>query len=71
MTIYCTHHDCRCLVAAELAWMADLLHRNDLTLKATQVHSREVRCRRDDAKPRPALPPGPANTHVPLPGEKP
>lgn len=67
MTTYCTHHDCRCIVAAELAYMASVLRRPDLQLKAAQMHEREVPCRRDDAKPRPALPRGPANTHVPLP----
>lgn len=67
MTIYCTHHDCRCLVAAELAYMGSMLHRNDLLWKAIKVHEREVPCRRDDARPRPALSPGPENTHVPLP----
>lgn len=67
MTTYCTHYDCRCIVAAELAHMASVLHRPDLAHRAVEVHEREVPCRRDDAKPRPALPRGPANTYIPLP----
>lgn len=66
MTTYCTHHDCRAKVAAELAFMADRLNRVDLLRRAMEVYSREVPCRRDDARPRPALPRGPANTHIPL-----
>lgn len=66
MTTYCTHHDCRCITAAELAYMASVLRRSDLLAAAVQVHDREVPCRRDDAQPRPALRPGPANTHIPL-----
>lgn len=73
MTIYCTHYDCRAKAAADLHYLAERLHRPSLARRATRVleqHEVEVPCRRDDARPRPALPRGPANTHIPLPPER-
>jgi hypothetical protein len=42
---YCEHYECRCEVASELAWMAEVMNRPELLVKAVQVHSDEVRCR--------------------------
>ena len=44
-----------------------LQQRPDLLDKAARLYAHEVPCRRNDARPRPALPRGPANTHIPLP----
>lgn len=61
--IYCTHYDCRCETAAELALMAQLTGRNDILLKAVEVHSAEVRCRHLP-RPKPPL------IHAPLPSSR-
>lgn len=72
MTVYCTHIDCRTKAANELRYLAEQLHRQDwLALARVPLTTgAEVPCRRDDARPRPALPRGPANTHIPLPSER-
>ncbi len=41
---YCTHYDCRCEAAEDLAWMADVLNRPDLLRLAVEIHSCKVRC---------------------------
>lgn len=45
MTIYCTHYECRCERAEELALMSERTGRNDLLHTALTVFDLEVPCR--------------------------
>jgi hypothetical protein len=42
----CTHHDCRCARANELAHLYDRYGRVTYLLDAIRVHNQEVVCRR-------------------------